>query len=256
MNQSLLDRLIAVRENGRRIDELTPGEQPASLDEAYATADALARWTARETVGWKIGASLPRGQQALGLSEPFGGRVFVDAVYRSGQSVTPLLDTLVIGAEYTCRISRDLRADERFDPTTIALVVAEITPSLELNQVGYVDPVGAGGLAITADNGFNAGLVLGEPIGEWVSAYNDLLAQPVSFALDDVEQGHGSAGDIGFDPLEALAWLANDRAQRSDPLQAGYLVATGDLVGAIEARRGSSVTASFGPWGTVAVTLT
>lgn len=249
MNETLLALLIGVRQNGRPLETIPPASQPASLDEAYATADALARWIGQAVVGWKIGASVARAQQALGLAEPFAGRIFAGDVVANGGMVRPLLPTLTIGAEFTCRLGRDLGPAERFEATTIAGVITAVYPSLELNQVSFAHPLEAGGLCIIADNGFNAGLLLGQPLPAW--EIESLMNQAVAFYRDEQLQGSGYAADIAFNPLEALAWLANDRAQRGDPLRAGQLVATGDLVGAIEAQRGSMVMADFGAWGQV-----
>jgi 2-keto-4-pentenoate hydratase len=250
-NNALLSLLIDARQNARLIDAVPPEAQPASLDEAYATADALAAWVGEDVAGWKIGASVPRGQQALGLEAPFGGRVFASRVVPNGGSIKPVLDELTIGAEYSCRIGRDLGVDETFDAESIAAVVSAVYPSLELNQVSYADPRGAGGWCIVADNGFNDGLVIGHAIDLW--DMGQLVRQPVAFYRDGELQGDGCAADIGFNPLEALAWLANDRARRGDPLRAGQLVATGDLVGAIEAGHGSLVVADFGELGIVSI---
>lgn len=262
MNETLLSLLISVRQNGRRLQTVPPEAKPASLAEAYATADALAAWMGDEVVGWKIGASVARGQQALGLAEPFAGRLFRRRRLASGGQIRPRLDHLTIGAEFTCRLGRDLAPEERFDADSIAAVVADVYPSLELNQVSYADPMGAGGLCIIADNGFNDGLVIGDEIEDWQvagsrwqAASEKLKQQPVAFYLDGALWGTGCAADIDFNPLAALAWLANDRAARGHPLRAGQLVATGDLVGAIEAERGSEVMADFGPYGQVWVQL-
>lgn len=258
MNKPLLSLLKDVRRNGHIIQTLPPEAKPASLNEAYATADALAAWVDDAVVGWKIGASVARGQQALGLTEPFAGRVFGQRFVANGGGIRPLLNELTTGAEFTCQIARDLGVEERFDADSIANVVSAIYPSLELNQVSYADPMAAGGWCIVADNGFNDGLVVGDEIGDWQPAaarleIGRLVAAPVSFYLDGELQGTGCAADIDFNPLAALAWLANDRAQRGDPLRAGQLVATGDLVGAIEAGRGSEVVADFGIYGRVGV---
>jgi 2-keto-4-pentenoate hydratase len=269
MNKPLLTQLIKVRQEGRVIETLPLEARPSSLDEAYGTADALAEWIALPVVGWKIGASMARGQQALGLNEPFGGRVFAGRVYESGAAVRPFLPTFTIGAEFTCRLSRDLQPGETFDAETITHVIDAIYPSLELNQVSYADPMGVGGLCIIADNGFSAGLVLGKEIedwrlGDWEIAhqyairntqYAKLMQTAVTFSLNGAVQGRGCAADIQFNPLAALAWLANDRAKRGDPLRAGQLVATGDLVGAIEAGRGSGVVADFGELGKVELVI-
>ncbi len=255
MNESLFSLLKSVRQNGRILQTIPAEARPASLSEAYATADALAAWIGEPVVGWKIGAATARGQQALGLAEPFAGRVFQSRFAANGGSLRPLLGKFTIGAEYTCRIGRDLRIEERFDAETIVEVVTAVYPSLELNQVSYADPIGAGGWCIVADNGFNDGLVIGKQVASGKWQVEALMQQSVAFYLDGACQSTGCAADIAYHPLATLAWLANDRARRGDPLRAGQLVATGDLVGAIEAGNGRVVAADFGKYGKVKVVI-
>ncbi len=50
INQHLLRKLIAARRMGTLIDALPPEARPTSLDEAYATADALAESFGRSVV--------------------------------------------------------------------------------------------------------------------------------------------------------------------------------------------------------------
>jgi 2-keto-4-pentenoate hydratase len=254
MNQTLLDQLLAVRRGASLIDDLSAADRPATLDEAYRVADALAAALGRPTVGWKIGASVPRAWQRMGLAEPFGGRIFDGTVYRSPAKVGNVPGILTVGAEFAFRIAHDLANDDStFTRQSIRQVIDAVYPVLELNRPSYQRPMEMGGLCLIADNGVNVGLVLGEPMPDWRSA--DLIGLCVRLSVNQAVKTQGAAADIGFDPCEALAWLANDRAKRGDPLRAGYLVSSGDLTGAVEAGPGEQVSADFGPFGTVALSL-
>lgn len=231
-----------------RVVAAPPAElRPASLDAAYALADELTR--GRATLGWKIGAANARGQQALGLDEPFAGRVLAGTLIATPARLRHAGQPLTIGAEFGYRLARDLAPAERFDARSIAAVVDALVPCLELNWASYDDPFGLGGLWIVADNGFNVGLVLGEPVADWREL--DVAGTTVRFQRNDGQLVAGSPAAADFNPLAALAWLANDRAERGDPLRAGQVVATGDFVGAIEAGPGSLVRADFGALGLV-----
>ncbi|MCU0495392.1 MAG: hypothetical protein MUD01_27705 [Chloroflexaceae bacterium] len=254
MTHTLTHILQTAHRSGTVIDNLPPAARPQTPDEAYALADELAAQNGQPVVGWKIGAANGRGQAALRLSEPFAGRVFGPTLHCSPGHMAVGPRTLTIGAEFALRIARDLRVDERFDERSIAAVVDGVAPSLELNWASYSDPFGLGGLCIIADNGFNIGMVLGQLTAEWQKL--DLGAISVQFRHGDGAALVGSMAGADFNPFAALAWLANDRAHRGDPLRAGQFIATGDFIGAIEASAGSSVSADFGPLGRVELTLT
>jgi 2-keto-4-pentenoate hydratase len=247
----LIHVLRKAHATGETIADLQPELRPAGLDAAYALADELTR--GQTIVGWKVGAANARGQQALGLNEPFAGRVLAGTLLSTPASLCHPGRPLTIGAEFGYRIARDLLPRDRYDVYAIAEVVDALVPCLELNWASYADPFGLGGLCIVADNGFNIGLVVGAPTLSWRKV--DVSEINVCFQRDDEPPIVGSPGAADFNPLAALAWLANDRAKRGDPLRAGQIVATGDFIGAIEATPGSVVRADFGPLGLVELTL-
>jgi 2-keto-4-pentenoate hydratase len=179
--------------------------------------------------------------------------VLVGTMHTSPAQLAFAERTLTIGAEFGYRLARDLTSDERFDAAYIVDVVDALVPCLELNWASYSDPFGLGGLWIIADNGFNVGLVLGAPITDWRAV--DVAGTTVHFQHNDAPPVVGSPGAVDFDPLAALAWLANDRAARGDPLRGGQIVATGDFIGAIEAGPGSVVRAEFDRLGNVELSL-
>ncbi|MDX2160294.1 MAG: hypothetical protein SF162_03115 [bacterium] len=250
---TLLDMLIAARRSGDLIAEVPPELKPAALDDAYAIADRLAQAVSGAVAGWKIGASIPRAWERLGLNEPFGGRIFAATVYESPASLPDVPGTLTTGAEFAMRIARDLRADETFTSESIRAEVDAVYPVLELNRPNYAAPMEVGGLCLIADNGVNVGLVRGAPIHLWLQV--ELSQVSVAFRVNGEGKTSGTSADIGFDPFAALAWLVNDRARRSDPLKQGQIVSTGDLILNVEAKRGDHVAADFGTFGIVELRL-
>jgi 2-keto-4-pentenoate hydratase len=250
---ALLDLLVAARRSGELVADVPPEVKPTTLDDAYAIADALAKALEGETVGWKIGASISRAWERLGLHEPFGGRIFASTVYESPASIADIPGTLTIGAEFAMRIARDLGMNETFDSDSIRAVVGAVYPVLELNRPDYAAPMEVGGLSLIADNGVNVGLVRGAPMTPWQQI--ELSQVKVTFRVNGEEKSSGTAADIHFTPFTALAWLANDRARRSDPLKTGQFVSTGDLIMNVEANQGDHVAADFGSFGIVELHL-
>ena len=104
-----------------------------------------------------------------------------------------------------------------------------------------------------ADNGSNAGLVLGAPVADWRK--RDFAAQNVVFMLNGEERARGSGAAVMGHPFAALAWLAEERARLGAPLAAGDLVATGSLMGFVPAKAGDAVEAEFPKLGAVNLRL-
>ncbi|MGF1503781.1 MAG: 2-keto-4-pentenoate hydratase [Anaerolineae bacterium] len=253
-HEFLVTQLLTARRDGILLADVPGKHLPANLDEAYAASDELAQAINGEVAGWKIGASIERSWQRLGLHEPFGGRIFARTVHQHPAVVEHVPATLTIGAEFALRIARDLSTGETsFDANGIRAAIDGVFPVLELNRPSYTNPMAIGGLALIADNGVNYGLVVGPTVEGWQSV--DLMEVIVSLTLDGELQSSGKAADIGFDPYEAVAWLANDRAERGDPLRAGQLISSGDLIGPVEANPGSTITADFGSFARVEVRL-
>jgi 2-keto-4-pentenoate hydratase len=71
--------------------------------------------------------------------------------------------------------------------------------------------------------------------------------------IDGQEVGRGVGADILEDPLVALLWLANSRAQRSQSLAAGEIVLLGSLVQTHWLEPGQAVVVENDPLGTVRV---
>jgi 2-oxo-3-hexenedioate decarboxylase/2-keto-4-pentenoate hydratase len=79
-----------------------------------------------------------------------------------------------------------------------------------------------------ADNGWNAGVVLGSPRTEWPTL--DLERAAGRLTINGKLAGAGRAGDVMGHPFEALAWLANLAARRGRGLERGRIVMTGSIV--------------------------
>ena len=75
---------------------------------------------------------------------------------------------------------------------------------------------------------FDAGCVLGAPRTDWRSL--DLGAVTGVTRVNGVEVARGRGADVMGHPLEALAWLANQRSRRGVGLLAGEFVFTGSVV--------------------------
>jgi 2-keto-4-pentenoate hydratase len=242
--------LAEARRTGRPIDALPEAAAPRDVPEALAIQDALAKHIGGATIGWKIGAT-QRGLQAkLGLAEPFYGRIFAGTVRATGCEISGATCQLILEAELAVRLARNFdpsRAD--WSAQSVAIAVDDVVPCIEINRPSFRNPFAMRGIDVIADNGSNAGLVLGAPIADW--RRHDLAAIAVVFRISGVERASGIGANVMGHPLDALAWLANDRARRGTPLAGGDIVATGSLMGFVAAKPGDVAEADFAGHGIV-----
>lgn len=222
----LLADLVRVRRtSGDRLATPPAGSAPPDLDSAYALAASLVAALGQPIAGWKIGASAPAGQRFLGLEEPFWGAILESEVLKAPALIPPIGAPFEVEPEIVMRLARDLRA--RPDRDTAAAAIDQVAWGLEINRPSFAAPFEAGGLCLVADKGVTRGLVVGAPIPDW--RQRDLGRLPGQLVVDGDLGPEVTAMDAGFDPLDALVWLAGDKARRGDPLRAGQWIATGAL---------------------------
>ncbi len=111
-----------------------------------------------------------------------------------------------------------------------------------------------GSAGVIADNSGHRALVLGHPSDDWRDL--DLAGAPVELRVDGELRDAGSGARVLGHPLEALAWLATDRARRGDGLKAGQIVTTGTCTGLVMLSPGDEAVADFGALGSVTLRFT
>lgn len=244
--------LFAVRRGGQPIDELPDEASPRNLAEAIAVQDALARRGGARTLGWKIGATAREVQAKIGLPHPFFGRVFEGTLHQSRAALPAGGGHNILEAEFAVRLARDLpRSDYAAD--AIAAEVAAVQLCIEINRPSFRSPFAMRGLDVIADNGSNAGLVLGPELPDWRE--RDLARIAVVFRVNGTERAGGTGAAAMGHPFAALAWLANERSKLGAPLRAGDVVATGSLMGFVAAKAGDAAEAEFPGIGKVGLRL-
>jgi 2-oxo-3-hexenedioate decarboxylase/2-keto-4-pentenoate hydratase len=233
----------ASRTARRPLEPLPDDIRPASEDDAYAVQDALNRQLtaagAGPVAGHKIGCTTPVMQAYLAIPNPCAGEVFAQTTFRGdGRFVTA--EHLRLGVE--CELAVELAADLDDGPFTrdaVAGAVGAIAASIEVVDDRYRDYPTLGTPTLIADDFFNAGEVLGEPMRAWRSL--DLAAITGRMLINDEVVGTGRGSDILGHPLDALAWLAGVRAARGRPLRGGEFVTLGSLVATVWVAAGDQV---------------
>lgn len=228
----------------RRLPALDANDRPHDEAQAYAVQNALHAQLAPHlggVVGHKIGCTTAVMQAFLNIPNPCAGGVFERTVFRSPARV-PHADFVRVGVEceMVVRLGRDLPiAAAPFERDSVADAVAAIMPGMELVDDRYVDYKSLDTPTLIADDFFDCGCVLGAPIENWRDI--DLPSLTGVTRINDVEVGRGRGADVMGHPFAALAWLANNLAQRGQFLKAGEFVFTGSVVETKWVNRGDRV---------------
>ena len=200
------------------------------------------------------------------ISNPCAGEIFAATTVQSqGQVSRARYRRLGVECEIVVGLSRDVAPEEvnrrlsqsgsfaggsqiaarrlippaPFTREGMASRVDAVMAGIEIVDDRYRDYRSLGAPTLIADNFFNAGCVLGEPIRDWRRL--DLEALGGRMLINGQEVGRGAGGMILGHPFEALAWLANSRASRGLGLQKGAFVFLGSLVETKYPNPGNSV---------------
>tara|TARA_R110002110_G_scaffold205066_1_gene416728 strand:- start:129499 stop:130269 length:771 start_codon:yes stop_codon:yes gene_type:complete len=251
--EPLKQALWAARTDKRFIATADCPALPADEGQAYAVADWLHQQRGGDVAGWKLGATSSRAQVFLQLPGPFLGRIYSDQVLASPAQLPDEGGELALEAEFGLRLGRDIAADEVVDAAAMQAAMDAVVPLIEVNRPSYQEPFKVGALAIIADNGVNAGMVAGAPQAGISGAA--LAAARIRVSLNGAVAGEGSFADAADDVYAQLAWAADALRKRGIALRAGQVFATGSCAGTQVVTAGDQLTADFGPWGSLAVSV-
>jgi 2-oxo-3-hexenedioate decarboxylase/2-keto-4-pentenoate hydratase len=217
-----------------RLPGLDPSVRPADEAGAYAVQDELHGLLSDaglgRVTGHKIGCTTRVMQDFLRIPNPCAGGVFESQVYRSPARVRHA-DFVRPGVEceMVVRLGSDLQVQRApFDRGKVMDAVSEVMAGMEIVDDRYVDYSRLDTPTLIADDFFDAGCVLGEPVVDWRAL--DLPSLSGTTSINGVEVGRGRGADVMGHPFQALAWLANSLARRGKSLRAGEFVFTGSVV--------------------------
>ncbi len=229
---------------------------PRSVAEAYAVQDFFVALRADErgpVAGYKIALTTPQMQRMVGLSEPISGAILKSTVQQGPASVRSAeYGRLLVEFEIALELGEDLpAADAPFTRERVSQAVESVMPAFEIaddRNASYTD-LAQHALLLVADNAWNEGAVLGEPVRDWRSI--DLATLRGVATINEIGVGEGRGGDSMGHPLEALVWLANHLAKEGRGLLVGNVVLTGSLVTSKFVTAGDRVGFDAGPLGRV-----
>ncbi len=251
------ERLNQAEKTRTQIRQLSQDHPGITVEDAYAIQKA---WVAikvaegRVVRGHKIGLTSKAMQSALNIEEPDSGVLFDDMFFADGGVVpTDRFIGTRIEAELAFVMKQQLAGPHctMFD---VLNATDFVVPALEIldTRIERVDPQTRSTRKIfdtIADNAANAGIVLGgrplrplETDLRWIGA--------LCYRNGQLEETGLAAAVLGH-PTTSVAWLANKIAPHGLALEAGQVVLAGSFIRPIEARKGDTIQADYGPYDTV-----
>ncbi|MGG6894330.1 2-oxo-hept-4-ene-1,7-dioate hydratase [Rhizobium sp. BR 315] len=230
-----------------------------TMDDSYAVQSAWVKKkiaAGRKPIGWKIGLTSKAMQYALNINIPDSGVLFDDMVFEDGATVPA---DRFIQPRIEAEIAFVMKAPLKGPNVSIFDVLNAtdyVTPALEIldTRILRVDPDTKKARTIVdtiSDNAANAGIVTGGRAVRPDQIDMRWMGAIVSRNAEVEETGLG-AGVLN-QPARGIAWLANRLSQYGDGIEAGQIVLAGSFIRPIEARHGDTITADFGPYGSVSL---
>ncbi|HEX6001388.1 MAG TPA: 2-oxo-hepta-3-ene-1,7-dioic acid hydratase [Hyphomicrobiaceae bacterium] len=249
-----LDEAERARTQIRMFSQDHPG---MTIEDAYAVQRA---WIARKLDagrrirGHKIGLTSKAMQNAVNIREPDYGVLLDDMFYYDGAQIpSERYISLRIEAELAFVLKEPLTGPECtiFD---VLNATDYVTPALEVldTRLQRLDPETKATRKVTdtiSDNASNAALVIGgrpfKPFDvdmRWISA--------LVFRNGQIEETGVAAGVLNH-PANGVAWLANKLHPHGVALDPGQVILAGSFIRPIDAAKGDTFHADYGPFGTV-----
>jgi 2-oxo-hept-3-ene-1,7-dioate hydratase len=228
-----------------------------TIEDAYAIQKAwieIKLAEGRVVKGHKIGLTSKAMQSALNIDEPDSGVLFDDMFFADGGLVpSDRFISTRVEAELAFIMKQRLAGPgcTMFD---VLNATDFVVPALEIldTRIERVDPETKATRKIfdtIADNAANAGIVLGgrllRPLDadlRWIGA--------LCYRNGQLEETGLAAGVLNH-PATAVAWLANKIASIGLALEPGQVVLAGSFIRPIEARKGDTIQADYGAYGSV-----
>jgi 2-oxo-hept-3-ene-1,7-dioate hydratase len=251
------ERLHQAEKTRQQIRQLSLVHPGISIADAYAIQQAwveIKLTEGRRIRGHKIGLTSKAMQSALGIDEPDSGVLFDDMFFADGGLVPS--DHFIatrIEAELAF-IMKTRLAGPHCTMFDVLNATDFVVPALEIldTRIERVDAETKSTRKIVdtiADNAANAGIVIGgrplrplEADLRWIGA--------LCYRNGQLEETGLAAGVLNH-PATSVAWLANKIAPLGLALEPGQVVLAGSFIRPIETRKGDTIQADYGPYGTV-----
>lgn len=252
--------IVRSRLEGSLLGALPGSCAPRNEAEAYQLQEMVNQQLTRtglgEVAGHKIGCTTPVMQAYLGIDQPCAGMVFATTVaHRSARIPAPQNGRLGVECEVAVQLGQTLGIEGTpYDQDSVRESVFACMAAIEVVMDRYQSYITLGAETLIADNFFNVGCVLGEPLLSWRRL--DLATIHGRLSINKTPVAMGRGADVLGHPLAALAWLANRRAALNRPLRAGQFVCLGSLTEPQWVKRGDRASVEVDGLGRVSLSVT
>lgn len=224
---ALADQLLREHREGERYHALA--DVVNHLERAYAVQEALiARRIsagAGDIVGWKIGLTTAAMQAMAGIATPVAGAILAGGAHGSGVRLRAAdYGRLGVESEVAVRMAATPPDGAAQDPEAVRACLGAVAAAFEVVDDRHADYAVLEACTLVADNSWNAGMVLGEPVG--MDAAPALAGLAGTLTRDGAPVGEGRSADV----LQIVGWLADHLRRRGRRLEPGQWVLTGSVV--------------------------
>lgn len=247
------DYLLDLRSRKRAPAAALPDDVvPRTLAEGYQVQELLvAKLLERlggRPIGYKIACTSKLAQQALGVDGPFFGTLLSATTYASGVSLRASQFTVRCAeAEFGFEMAADVPAGKVYTAESIREFIGTAIPSIEIVDHRYHSWQTVGAPSLLADNAIHGVWVTGEPFAKWREL--DLATHPTALIVNGTRTFPGSGAAVLGNPLNVVAWLANELPRFGRRLSRGDRITTGLTTAVYLAEPGDHLAADFGAMG-------
>ena len=247
----IAQQLLDAEKSVQQIPQIIQSFPFLTMDEAYAVQLALIRGRYQENrviVGKKVALTNPEVQRVLKVGQPIFGHLMSDMIVREGE---PIHCSQLTQPKIEPEIAFVMKSDLGGPGVTAAHVLAAtagVMPALEIPAARILNWKFAA-QDIAADNAFASRVVLGGTITPIDRL--DLRLLGVVLERNGALVSTGAGASAMGNPVDVVAWLANQLGRYDLRLKAGDVVLPGALVVAPEVHPGEFYKATFDRLGSV-----
>lgn len=258
MNQlidSIAEELLEAERSKKPMAPLTDRYSELNITDAYQIQIAITEkkiQKGRSIIGKKVGLTSLAMQKMLGVDEPDYGHLLDDMKCVDGEEIE--IDEFLspkVEAEIGFVLKEELKGPN-ITFLDVLMATDYVVPTIEIIdsrisdwKIKLVDTV--------ADNGSSAKVVVGENRSE-IDGFDLRSLGMVLYQNGEMVATGSGAAALGH-PAHAIAWLVNKLSEFNITLKAGELILPGALSAAIAVKAGDTISANFGPLGTVSVSF-
>jgi 2-keto-4-pentenoate hydratase len=246
--------LKSARLDKKSIDCIPEDIRPSSIEDAYAVQSRFLDAMGWDVEGWFLANTNVKIQELIRYTEPFYGRRFTDLVFASPADINVSeLPPIDLECEFGFSLKHDLpKRGEDYSQAEVEDAIATVHPTIDIVAPYLKNWTGHDIFSIIADNSADGALVYGEGVSDWQAL--DLINMDITLSVGDKTERQGTGSDVMGDPVAALVWMVNARANAGDGLRAGCIHHTGTATALYRGvKAGDEVVATFDGLGAVSI---